>query len=278
METGMYFWIVILKQGIQFHDIVTWNFSASQIPFSKLKIIFIQHRHSQSKILLLYLMLYAYIIHDCWNAAHDILIASAETLCELINSPWVSFSTVLFKAAIHLTGQNHLTLACLEPLDHGAVPLGQLVAVPSLLELAEGREPFPVPPSLGTLQLSGTHTQALASFVSWFAQHWGWSKHRIPAAWIGTMTRLDHIVQSVAGTKWLLSRNLITESSNVQDAKNYMRQNTNSLLKFDMRFRIWFKGFFFFFNKKSRVLHCPLPKSIPSAAVNFPKWFAETVK
>lgn len=162
METGMYFWIVILKQGIQFHDIVTWNFSASQIPFSKLKIIFIQHRHSQSKILLLYLMLYAYIIHDCWNAAHDILIASAETLCELINSPWVSFSTVLFKAAIHLTGQNHWILACLEPLDHGAVPL---VAVPSLLELDEGREPLPLPPPWA-LCSSLAHTHKLWPHVS----------------------------------------------------------------------------------------------------------------
>lgn len=40
----------------------------------------------------------------------------------------------------------------------------------------------------------------------------------------------------------------------MQDAKNYMRESTNSLLKFDIRFRILFKGFFFFFLKKTPLI------------------------
>lgn len=111
-------------------------------------------------------------------------------------------------------------------------------------------------PPWALLQLPGIHRG-----FGLIYQCLGLSKQRIPALWIRTMTRLDHIVQSVAGTKWLLSRNLITESSNVQDAKNYMRQSTNSLLKFDMRFRIWFKGFFFFFLRKKALCYTVLCQS-----------------
>lgn len=113
---------------------------------------------------------------------------------------------------------------------------------------AMGREALPLPPP-GHCCSSGTHRGfgLIVSCLSIGVQ----AGTENSCSGIGTMTRLDYIVQSVAGTKWLLSRNLITESSNVQDAKNYMRQSTNSLLKFDMRFRIWLKGFFFFLTEKA---------------------------
>lgn len=63
--------------------------------------------------------------------------------------------------------------------------------------------------------------------------------------WQGWIAQL----QPLESAKQLLSRNLITESSNMRDAKNDMRQSTNSLLEFDISFRIWFKGFFILFFK-----------------------------
>lgn len=47
----------------------------------------------------------------------------------------------------------------------------------------------------------------------------------------------------------------------MHDAKNYMRESTNSLLKFDIRFRILFKGFFFFFLKKTSLCYTILCQS-----------------
>lgn len=107
----------------------------------------------------------------------DIFIASAETLCELINSPWVSFSTVFFKTSIHLTGQNHLTLTCWEPLDSRAVPpwpaRGSATPPGRYLRFAVRREPSPCLPAWHCCS-SLAHTERLASVVSCLS-FWVWA-------------------------------------------------------------------------------------------------------
>lgn len=178
METGMYFWIVILKQGIQFHDRVIWNFSASQIPFSKLKIIFIQHRHSQSKILLLYLTLYAYIIHDCWNAAPTRhLNCKWETRCELINSPWGGFFFFCLKHPSIQLGKITSQLHAWSPWITGSSPL-QCHPSWKVQEVCSGKGTPPTAslPPWPLLQLSGTHRGF--GLISQLSQRLGLSKHR----------------------------------------------------------------------------------------------------
>lgn len=107
----------------------------------------------------------------------------------------------MFKASIHSVGQNHFTVACLEPLDYREFPL----AVPSLLEGTgglqwEGNPSHCLPPSVATAAALW-HTQRLWPHFSAVSAFGFEQTQRIPALWIRTMTRLDHIVQSVAGTK-----------------------------------------------------------------------------
>lgn len=93
---------------------------------------------------------------------HDILIASAETLCELINFPWVSFSTVLFKASIHSKSLHTPMLGA--PGWQGAPPWparGSAIPPGRYRSFAVGREPLH-----GHCCSSLAYTEALASFVS----------------------------------------------------------------------------------------------------------------